>query len=421
MKQHGARRIALRLATAAIVLLVGSTSVASAQTPEANERPATAGTARPVPEPVSLGNEPVGKPEAQPLAAPDGAKCSEPNASGASTCIEVKPGTPVPASALNRGPTALSAITPPQWCDKAKNRVYGTRTQACIWTTVTYTTQRIVNGQRTTTGQANLIVMQYNYTSTGLGRYAHQIETSMYSGWGDAPKAAIDGQATLTGSCSRESATFPRKKLSPANSWQQGESFWDTTATASGAIGKCRTTWYLTFTNAPYSAAVTSVSMNEVRCDNATAGRPGAGCVVPWYASELVYLRANTPALAAHVTKAQASGLPGATFANPLTRTENATIIASNRTKACGRAPSIPGKSCDEYPIATSHQGLNVGGTRRTQTGCGFTGVPTGTGPSGVSVCMIAVADNNSQGGTNTQFFRRERVLENDPFRVAVR
>ncbi|MFD6152958.1 hypothetical protein [Streptomyces sp. NPDC060243] len=47
-----------------------------------------------------------------------------------------------------------------------------------------------------------------------------------------------------------------------------------------------------------------------------------------------------------------------------------------------------------------------------------MTGVPSGTGPSGVSACMIKAQENNAQGGLNTQFFRRERVLLHDPFRV---
>ncbi|WP_030965135.1 NucA/NucB deoxyribonuclease domain-containing protein [Streptomyces sp. NRRL S-378] len=293
--------------------------------------------------------------------------------------------------------------------------MWATRTQACIWQTVTYTTYRVTNGQRTTTGQANLIVMQYNYTDTGLGRYAHQIDTSMYSGWGDATKATIDGQATLTGPCTRTSATFPAKPLAPVNSWNTGESFFDSSLVGPATKGKCKTSWYLTFNNAGYDPAVVDYSMNEVRCDNATAGRPGIGCVIPWAASNLVYTRTATPELADHVTKAQASGLP-----SRLTRTEDQTVIDSNRTKACGSAPSVPGKSCDEYPIATSEQGLNAGGTRRTQSGCGFPGVPTGTGPVGASVCMIVATDNSSQGGTNTQFFRRDRVLQGDPFNVVV-
>ncbi|GGZ05574.1 NucA/NucB deoxyribonuclease domain-containing protein [Streptomyces avidinii] len=94
--------------------------------------------------------------------------------------------------------------------------------------------------------------------------------------------------------------------------------------------------------------------------------------------------------------------------------------IDSNRTKACGSAPSVPGKSCDEYPIATSEQGLNAGGTRRTHPGCGFTGVPAGTGRVGASVCVIAATENGSQVGTNTQFFRRDRVLQGYPFNVVV-
>ncbi|MCX5079179.1 hypothetical protein OHA84_38200 (plasmid) [Streptomyces sp. NBC_00513] len=239
--------------------------------------------------------------------------------------------------------------------------------------------------------------MQYNYTDTGLGRYAHQIDTSMYSGWGDATKATIDGQATLTGPCTRTSATFPAKPLSPVNSWNTGESFFDSSLVGPATKGKCKTMWYLTFNNAGYDPAVVDYSMNEVRCDNATAGRPGIGCVIPWVASNLVYTRTATPELADHVTKAQASGLP-----SRLTRTEDQTVIDSNRTKACGSAPSVPGKSCDEYPIATSEQGLNAGGTRRTHPGCGFTGVPAGTGPVGASVCMIAATGTTARRAART-------------------
>jgi hypothetical protein len=46
--------------------------------------------------------------------------------------------------------------------------------------------------------------------------------------------------------------------------------------------------------------------------------------------------------------------------------------------------------------------------------------VSSGTGPTGVSVCMITATENNAQGGLNTQFFRVERVLDGDPFRVTV-
>lgn len=142
---------------------------------------------------------------------------------------------------------------------------------------------------------------------------------------------------------------------------------------------------------------------NEFRCDNATAARATVGCVVPWYASELVYSSTSYPSLASHVKRAQAFGLPGATFENPLTRTEDATIVKTNRDLACGDAPCIWRMSCDEYPIARSREGLSSGGTRRTFDGCQMAGVPSGTGPTGVSVCMITDTENHAQGGLNTQ------------------
>jgi hypothetical protein len=44
--------------------------------------------------------------------------------------------------------------------------------------------------------------------------------------------------------------------------------------------------------------------------------------------------------------------------------------------------------------------------------------VSSGTGPTGVSACMITATENNAQGGLNTQFFRAERVLEGHPYRI---
>lgn len=75
--------------------------------------------------------------------------------------------------------------------------------------------------------------------------------------------------------------------------------------------------------------------------------------MVPWYASELVYSKASYPSLASHVERVQASGLPGATFDKPLTRTTDPTIVKKNHDSACGDAPSVWLMSCDEYPIAT--------------------------------------------------------------------
>lgn len=366
---------------------------------------------------TSGSDRPAAKPEQKQALAPEPETCTEPNAEGTSVCVQETKPADLPKR-LAQSSLGAQVVDPPQWCEDANGIILGTRTQICLVTGLTYTTTRTVNGTTTVTGEADMVVINYSYSDTGLPTFAHQLELSMYGGWGDAQKASVDGQATLSGSCTLESSSFPAQPLLPLNSWRSGEAFFDTTATAAGAKGNCATYWYLTFTNAGYPAAVTYYDLNEFRCDNATVGRATVGCVVPWYASELVYSSASYPSLASHVQRAQASGLPGATFANPLTRTENDTIINTNRNLACGDAPSITGLSCDEYPIARSREGLSSGGTRRTFDGCQMPNVSSGTGPTGVSVCMITATENNAQGGLNTQFFRAERVLDGDPFRV---
>ncbi|MEV4350169.1 hypothetical protein AB0J83_37405 [Actinoplanes sp. NPDC049596] len=118
-------------------------------------------------------------------------------------------------------------------------------------------------------------------------------------------------------------------------------------------------------------------------------------------------------------TTAQTSGLPGVTFANPLNR--NTTDAAEvNRTLACGDAPSISGKSCDEYPLKSTYQGLAYGGSRRTFAGCNVS-APTGvTGPTGTSACVITASENNAQGGIRAKFNYDNRVLNGDPFLVNI-
>ncbi|MFD7733413.1 hypothetical protein ACFV6F_23870 [Kitasatospora phosalacinea] len=264
-------------------------------------------------------------------------------------------------------------------------------------------------------------MINYEYTDRTLITWAHQLEVTAYSGWGDAMTATVEGAASPSGSCSLSNSSFPAQPLQPTSTWRIGEAFYNSTATAIGAIGFCTTTWQLTF-RAPggYTPAGMTYARNNVRCDNATPNA-NPGCVVYWYAPPVFYSQTNTPDLANHVARAQASGLPGGTFDRPLTRITNPDLQEKNRQLACGDAPSITDKSCDEYPLASTKQGLYTtpGGARRTFDGCSFN-LPQTTGPTGVSVCMIAASNNNSQGGTMSNFYRAERVLDNDDYRVLV-
>jgi hypothetical protein len=301
----------------------------------------------------------------------------------------------------------------------------GTRTQACQSFTVTYTTSVIVNGQTRVTGQLQSNAFSYSYSSPDLSNWAHQFSIASSTGWGDALRASVSGTARAAGDCTRSSSSFPPQPVTPHFTLRHGEAFFNTTATAVGAVGFCATTWDVIYTNAGYppSSPPVTTSLTETRCDNATGAylqRPRrVGCVVYWYASAALYSRSTYPSLTSHVSRAQQSGLPGASFAAPLTRTTNQTTINTNRNRACGDAPSIPGRSCDEYPLATSNQGLAAGGTRRTFDGCNIN-APRATGPTGASACMITASQNNAQGGIMSGFNYDWRVLNGDPFRVLI-
>ncbi|MGW2722410.1 NucA/NucB deoxyribonuclease domain-containing protein [Streptomyces sp. NPDC001492] len=349
-----------------------------------------------------------------------GETCAEPDEQGRATCVEQVPASSIPQEAMT-ALTARAGVAPPQWCEDSNGKVVGIRTAVCLVGGADFTTKEKVNGTWRETGRAKLLFISYSYGDTGLGTIAHQIEVSAYGGWGDAlNEGSVKGSASKGGACKVSSSKFPKKPLMPKNSWRLGESFFDTTIHTAGTKGKCQSTWTLNFQAPAYPDALLPVGFNEFRCDNDTAGRPGVGCVIPWYPSILYYDQSSYPDLASHVKRAQASGLPGGSFKHPLTRTTDAQTIRDNRQKACGDAPSIQGKSCDEYPIATSKQGLSSGGTRRTFSGCDLPNIPSGSGPKGASVCMITKGDNDAQGGLNTQFFRSQRVLNGDPFQIRI-
>lgn len=161
-----------------------------------------------------------------------------------------------------------------------------------------------------------------------------------------------------------------------------------------------------------------------IRCDNATPGRPQIGSVVPAVTPGIRYDSTWFTEFGPHVTGAQASALPGATDANPLHRLVDATLKTQNRNTACPSSlPRPTGKSCDEYPFASTFEGpyLNGGGPR-TQPWCQVTisGAPS-TGPTGYSVCMIdATQISAARSLLNSVLYSPYRVIAGDAFTVQI-
>jgi hypothetical protein len=344
-------------------------------------------------------------------------------ADGKTACVEVLD-TAGEKLSLDTGPSTNSILPLPEFCyEHAFDGLWGDRTHACEIYRIFYTTYVIVDGVPRIDGDALLDVINYTYTDENGGVFAHQVEVALIQGWGEALKANVQGTATSNAGCTTNFSTFPSQPIVPVGARRGGEAQFNTMAFLPGDIATCKTTWSIKFINPGYPWPDEKVVMDEVRCDNvivALGFRPArVGCVIPWYAAAVTYRYSVHPTLAAHVVQAIASGLPGSTFADPLVKTSDPAIVNANRNLACGDSPSIDGMECDEYPLASTLQGLASGGTRRTFPGCNIA-APSGTGPIGASACMINATDNHSQGGTMSNFYYDRRVLDGDSYRVAV-
>lgn len=117
-----------------------------------------------------------------------------------------------------------------------------------------------------------------------------------------------------------------------------------------------------------------------------------------------------------HVRTAQATGLP-----KQLHRTMDDAQVRKNRATACpAKYPRPAGKTCDEYPFASTREGAaNSGGGPRTYGGCQINLASISQGPKGYSVCMI-MADDNAKGGSDlAKFYTDWRVMDGDAFNVS--
>lgn len=350
--------------------------------------------------------------------------CTAAGKDGVSVCLA--PTAPKRDIAVPKASSA-AAIPFPDWCAASTGTpVAGSRTEACQVNGLLFTTRRITNGVTTVTGEVSMNVFNYTFANASMPNWQHQIGIAPATGWGDAALAIVAGTFEVDGDCyTLGTPDFAPQFLSPLNNVPRtGTAGAETTATAVGATGDCTTTWNLAFNAPGYTTATTWYNMSETDCDNATGAngsRPQrVGCVVWWFPAMVLYSQSRYPSLAAHVSIAQNSGLPGAGFEDPLHRNETDATVNLNRSRACGNPPSIPGKSCDEYPLATTYEGLAFGGTLRSFTGCNISAPTNVTGPTGASACMITASENHAQGGLMAAFYYDNRVLAGDPYRVGI-
>jgi hypothetical protein len=404
-----------RLAVVAVAVVTLSTGTAAFAAPAANNVPAgmvTAGQA----------NQPIH------AADPVGIKARAKDVPACKTrCVRVEPApaSSVPAASVRRLARSAAAadtnfVPWPDWCDTNINQgIFYDRTEACESRAIDLQTIQYNDDEEVLVGELLIAFVSYSYLSTTSSSWVHEVLTQAMSGWGDATGAAVTAVAESDFGCRSQGYTFDGGAMLPFHTARTGVADFTAASTATGSIGYCTTEWSLIFDVPTYNLWEEDLPTVQVRCDNATGGASSPGCVFPDYPSALIYSISANPSMALHVFEAQQSGLPGGSYDAPLTRNTDDILNDANREEACGDAPSITGLSCDEYPPASSQQGLafEEGADRRTSEGCYFDDLPIDeTGPYGVSVCMIDGADQDAQGGLNSQFYRSNRVLDGDPF-----
>lgn len=176
-----------------------------------------------------------------------------------------------------------------------------------------------------------------------------------------------------------------------------------------------------------------------VRCDAQANTGVSPGCSIPAFTPTLQltgYATGNTST--AFVSYFQANNVdhwglyPSGT---PLTRLNNPAQAQANRDVICARFvpnPQVPSDSCDEFPFAATYQSGRMLGL--TASDCSqilpqFNSATTSwqfTTYSGYSTSQrcgighVTLSDNQSVGGMYSTFIQGNRLLDGDPFWLAI-
>lgn len=302
-----------------------------------------------------------------------------------------------------------AALPLPSWCDDhgADSKWWMIRTQACMITPASLTVTNPQTGGAV--GGINYLVYAYTYTDTSLLDWGYQIQLGMVSSWGAVAGTQASGTGACKGKCKVTDASFPAQSFSMTHDAVGNWIMKSTIATrpkGQRGTGTGQATW--NFTNPQWDGPSTDMTLGtlDVRCDHALPGNTKPGCVMPQYIPQMVYSKSGAyPELAKHIEYAQnTKKLPGKHGTTKyLTRLTDAAKIKKNRNKACPSSLHRPaGKSCDEYPFASTWQGASTG---------------NGT----YSRRMINATQNKNGGVALANFYIYNRILEKDKFLVWIK
>lgn len=259
----------------------------------------------------------------------------------------------------------------------------------------------------------------------GITKVSQEMTLQFVSGWGNHSGLTITSEYRCDG-CRTESAwDWNNQPLAVGPEYRTARySFVDVPMAGASVQVKNTTTDFTAKVHFLGSLKATSTTGPlNARCDvHFVAGTQA--CVFNKASGRHTVNRINQESYYDHLMSAMNSGLPGFTYGNSLSRTKHQTTVNQNRKISCGasRTPARPtGKSCDEYPFASTLQGA-ASGTQvaRSFTGCGLTD-PLRSGPDGFSRCFINETHNSRGGGHLSAFYAKNRVGEEDPFHIILK
>ncbi|MGK5693281.1 NucA/NucB deoxyribonuclease domain-containing protein [Streptomyces sp. URMC 128] len=311
--------------------------------------------------------------------------------------------------------TAVAAARPkpwkePKWCidEGVDSTWYIERMRGCgIWRSGVEV-EDVRTGRKI--GGIKYIVIGYSFSARDSKTWAYQVRLLETKRWGRAVTGTtVSGSASCIGKCKVAKKSFPGQAISKSAE-PYGQFFMDTTintgASKQRGTGRSVASW--TFSNREWVAPSEPMKLStvDVRCDNALPGAPRqVGCVNLAAVPVISYSQTGPwPEIAKHIKDAQATGLPGKYgTTNFLTRLTDRKKIKENREKACPSSlERPPGKSCDEYPFASTWQGAKYGNGKFSRR-------------------MVNAKQNTDAGKALKGFYTYSRVLEGDRFLVWIR
>lgn len=350
--------------------------------------------------------------------------------------------------------TAGSEILPlPDWCIEGLPQdprwTSGSadvmrRLDQCSWRSIAIDVHQVVDGADAVVGSATYDAYQYAYTSYRETQWDSQLQIVPRDGWGRGTDLIVDGEGTCYGwlesdVSSNDGGCYPDSQEFPTTAFYQGEGEavleGGTTATfdPAGDAGHFWSPWNLRWylPETPSFRETYWQFYSAWLCDNLIGGRP-AGCIVTQgYGGDSVTptfeisLTGPDYEVAQHIQNAQAVGI-GVAGGPPgwpeFWRGLDQGTIDANRAVACPASlPRPPGKTCDEFPFASTLYGAAFLGASSGTTfpGCGINDPGNTTSPLW-SHCMVDKAQNSHAGSLTGAFYYKNRVSAQNGFNVAV-